>query len=180
MKNTTNEGKCPTKTIDNTKNDIPTTASAVGVALNTNNLIDRICDHQHCIDQEMAWLSVASDRIVEITITASKHNARLLRLKGITKAELFHEIRHGLLMQLEQIETEAFNTGYNWASNTPDIGFLTTLLDHWTKPEDENAVHNLLVNRWPNIPMDWEAFIDGACCAHNEATDVLLEEDESD
>jgi len=146
---------------------------------NISELAGRIQDHESLVESEMTLIMEASDLIRQCNWIA------LTELSHVFECPENHE--HEALMELLEestrlleltARTQSEKAGYAWAQTTEDIGFLTALLDTWSADDDGGDTEYLLESRWPELSLNWSAFADGACRAHNEATDCLTEGEE--
>ena len=145
---------------------------------NISELSTRIQDHLSLVDSELAGMAEASELIRNHTRTKLAEVSDLLESSDDQEDSLFEKIEQSLILIQANAKTESYHAGYVWAQTTEDIGFLTALLDVWIAEDENGEAESLLESRWPGFSIKWDSFINGACSAHNEATDLFIEEDE--
>ena len=145
---------------------------------NTSELSTRIQDHLFLVDSELAGVAETSDLIRNYTRAKLIEVSQILESSDDQEDSLFEKIEESLMLIQANAKTESYHAGYVWAQTTADIGFLTTLLDIWADDDEGGEAEYLLESRWPWLSVKWDFFMDGACRAHNEATDHLLEQDQ--
>ena len=144
----------------------------------SSELSTRIQDHLFLVDSELAGVAEASDLIRNYTRAKLIEVSQILESSDDQEDSLFEQIDESLMLIQANANSESEHAGYVWAQKTEDIGFLTALLDTWIAEDGNGEAEYLLESRWPGFSIKWDSFINGACSAHNEATDHLLEQDQ--
>jgi hypothetical protein len=144
----------------------------------SSELSNRIQDHLILVDSEMTHVAEASKLIRNYTWAKLIEVSQILESSDDQEDSLFEKIEQSLILIQANAKTESYHAGYVWAQTTEDIGFLTALLDVWIAEDENGEAESLLESRWPGFSIKWDSFINGACSAHNEATDLFIEEDE--
>jgi len=137
-------------------------------------LATRITDQQYLLEQELPSLKAAVELIRIFANNAmEKHLQAIVLLGDEAKEEVggtFDEI-------YDHAAEVSFKAGYRWAHSTTDQGFLEAIIRFWVdsddSPEAFTALQALILDRWPEIALNWDSFVAGVCEAFNEATDTL-------